>query len=335
MKERISVCIPTYNAAATVLESVNSILTQTLADFELVIVDNASSDGTFELLQSVKDQRIKLYRNPRNLGCAGNLNICKSRASGEIIFFLCSDDLADKNALSRVYQGFMLSEEIGVVLRPYYWFDKNVFQPVRLTRQFSADRIVSLNGAYKDLRDVIELSGQISGIGFRKKFINFNAIEDHFIEMASLVLPVLAQGKALILKDNIVAVRTGFSGAMDPAAYIRSPMLRWYNLISNTYNADIYQALRAYLTANFISTNFIGLVQIKNFSSYRSLLREIWYLIKFKWINIFNLKFWFFALGTIITPRFLLRKMVVFFKNSINTKLIQHVAITVGKRRCP
>ena len=119
MKEKISVCLPVWNGADTILETIQSILNQTFKDFELVVVDNASTDNTINIVKSIKDNRIKLYRNKKNLGCDGNLEECKKKATGDILFYISADDVVDIDALKKVYQAFQISKDIGIVTRPY------------------------------------------------------------------------------------------------------------------------------------------------------------------------------------------------------------------------
>ena len=145
-----------------------------------------------------------------------------------------------------------------------------------------------------------------------------------------MVVPMLKNCKAVILKDNIVAIRINKSGALNPVVYETSPMLAWYNLITTTYCEDKLRSLKKYLIYNFVANNYIGLVQIKNFGSYKSLFREICYLIKLRWLNIFDLRFWFYSIGTIIIPRFVLRKLVVIYKNKINSRFLKNININLG-----
>ncbi|MBU1043320.1 MAG: glycosyltransferase family 2 protein [Candidatus Omnitrophica bacterium] len=331
LKEKVSVCIPVYNGADTILETINSILNQTFADFELLIVDNFSTDDTVSKVKTIKDDRIKIIVNEKNVGCGGNLNVCKQYAIGEIIYFISADDIADINALKRMYDAFKQSANIGIVTRSYYWFVESVSKAVRVKKQFESDIIVSINNAFEDVRDVIALSDQISGIAFRKKFMqDFSFLNQAFVEMASMVVQVLKISDAVILSDNTVAVRIDRNGSMNPAIYIKSPMMVWYDLIVKSFNEEKFIPLRKYLIANFIANNYIGLVQIRSFGGIRYALREIYYLVKLKWSNLFNLGFWFFSLGVIIVPSGLLQKIVAYYKNRVNIKFLQNIKVNLG-----
>ena len=90
---RVSICIPVYNTARFIGDAVRSALDQTYQDFELVIVDNASTDATPQILASFDDPRIRLFRNEQNIGAQGNFNRAVSLASGEYLKLLCADDL--------------------------------------------------------------------------------------------------------------------------------------------------------------------------------------------------------------------------------------------------
>lgn len=334
INEKISVCIPVYNGAETIKQAIESVLRQTMTDFELVIVDNASTDNTVDLVKSIDDERIKLFVNEKDLGVGGNLVVCKQKAAEDILFYLCADDVLASNALELVISAFSMSSDVGIILRPYYWFSQNFHKPVRATKQFSETEIVSIDGSYDKIKEAISSAGQISGIAFRKKFIKTSFKNDPFLEMASVVAPTLKECKAVILKDNIVAIRIGNNnGAMDPAAYKKSPMLSWHQLIVKTFYEERFAELRKYLIKNFVTNNYISLVQIKNFGGFKALFREIFLLTKLQWLNIFNISFWFFSLGTIIVPGFLLRKMVGMYKNNINSRFLKDIVISDGGKR--
>lgn len=102
MKEPlVSVCIPAYNSAAYIKDTMESILNQTYQNIELIVVDDNSKDDTYEMAKSIKDERIKVYKNEKNLGMVGNWNHCLELASGEFLKLICSDDMIDQNALEK------------------------------------------------------------------------------------------------------------------------------------------------------------------------------------------------------------------------------------------
>jgi len=76
MRPTISVCVPTYNGVKYLPECLESILSQSLDSFEVLVVDDHSNDGTFDLVQeyAARDRRVHLLANPDNLGLVGNWN---------------------------------------------------------------------------------------------------------------------------------------------------------------------------------------------------------------------------------------------------------------------
>jgi glycosyltransferase involved in cell wall biosynthesis len=95
---RVSVVIPTYNRAHLLVRAVRSVLSQTFADLEVLIVDDASAGDVSEALMRIRDRRVRYWRHDINRGVAAARNAAMSHASGEYIAFLDDDDewLPDK-----------------------------------------------------------------------------------------------------------------------------------------------------------------------------------------------------------------------------------------------
>ena len=88
----VSVILPTYNRAHTLLRAVNSVLNQGYREIELIVVDDASTDGTAALLEGIADLRLRIIRHDRNKGVATARNTGIFCASGQLIAFQDSDD---------------------------------------------------------------------------------------------------------------------------------------------------------------------------------------------------------------------------------------------------
>lgn len=99
---RISVCIPTYNYGRFIAAALYSVLAQSCAEYEIIICDNCSDDDTGRIVKAIAggDQRVRYYRNERDLGMVGNWNRCLDLARGEYIKFLCADDLLHPECLA-------------------------------------------------------------------------------------------------------------------------------------------------------------------------------------------------------------------------------------------
>jgi len=99
----ISVCLLTYNHDNAVRGAIESILNQDFQDFELIISDDCSVDGTWEIVQRAarEDARIKALRPSRNLGMAGNANFAVSHSNAPYVAILHHDDLYASNLLCK------------------------------------------------------------------------------------------------------------------------------------------------------------------------------------------------------------------------------------------
>jgi glycosyltransferase involved in cell wall biosynthesis len=112
----ISIGMPVYDGENYLATTLDSILSQSFADFELIISDNASTDGTEEVCRSyqARDRRIRYYRNPMNLGAAKNHNRVFELSSGRYFKWATHDDVLAPDFLLRC--GSILEQDCSVVL---------------------------------------------------------------------------------------------------------------------------------------------------------------------------------------------------------------------------
>jgi len=95
-----TIAIPAFNRKDFLIESINSVLDQTFKNFELVIIDDHSTDGAWEYIQSITDPRVRIFRNKRNLGIVPNWRRCIEEAKGKWFKFLMSDDVMFPDSLA-------------------------------------------------------------------------------------------------------------------------------------------------------------------------------------------------------------------------------------------
>ena len=99
MEPSFTIGIPVFNRLNFFKEALNSVLNQVFDDYEIVIVDDCSTDGTWEYIKAIKDSRVKVFRNPKNLGIVPNWRRCIEEANGIWFKFLMSDDLMFPDSL--------------------------------------------------------------------------------------------------------------------------------------------------------------------------------------------------------------------------------------------
>jgi glycosyltransferase involved in cell wall biosynthesis len=115
MNAFVSILVPVYNREHIIAETIVSALAQTYTNIEVVVVDNASTDKTWDVIQSFveKDNRVKAFRNQINLGPVRNWRRCVEEASGDYGKILWSDDLIAPDFLEKTLPLF--SDDVGFV----------------------------------------------------------------------------------------------------------------------------------------------------------------------------------------------------------------------------
>ena len=110
----VSVILPVYNGERHLADCVHSVLRQTLADFELIVGDDASTDNSSAILARLPDSRIRLVQHAKNLGLFKNVNRLIMFARAPLVHFLCQDDCLEPSCLSEEAQFFGLHPQIGM-----------------------------------------------------------------------------------------------------------------------------------------------------------------------------------------------------------------------------
>src|SRR5256714_3921034 len=112
----LSIGLAVYKGENSLAEPLNALPGQSYANFELIISDNASTDGTADICRRYEkqDSRIRYYRQPRNIGCAPNHNFVIQQARGELFKTASHDDLYGRELLSLCVAA--LDEDPHVVL---------------------------------------------------------------------------------------------------------------------------------------------------------------------------------------------------------------------------
>ena len=97
----VCICVPTYNSALTIRETLLSITAQSYANLKIKVVDNASVDDTAAVVDAIADSRIELHRNPVNIGAEGNFNRCIALAEGKYSAIFHADDVYERHMVEK------------------------------------------------------------------------------------------------------------------------------------------------------------------------------------------------------------------------------------------
>ena len=119
----VSVCIPTYNDARFLPQTLASVVAQSYPHIEIVVGDDASTDDTGRVVAQFPDARIRYHRNERNLGQFKNVNACIERSSGEVVAVYHSDDVYDATIVEEEVAFLRANPEAGAVFALDRWID--------------------------------------------------------------------------------------------------------------------------------------------------------------------------------------------------------------------
>jgi len=121
----VTVGIPFYNAEATLADAIRSVFAQTFTDWELLLIDDGSTDRSLAIAQSIDDPRVKVVSDGRNLGLSARLNQIAQLARGEFIARMDADDLSHPHRLEKQVNFLKEHQEVDVVGTGMFILDEN------------------------------------------------------------------------------------------------------------------------------------------------------------------------------------------------------------------
>lgn len=157
MKNKISIVIATYNRKEILNTTIKSVLNQTYKNYEIIIIDDCSKDGTYEYIKNKykNNNKISIYRNEKNKGCGiSRKKGISNYATGEYIIFLDDDDkFVDKNYFQEAINLFEKNKKISMVCGGHYI--NNITNNTKTKKEFNYPEIVDnkkfiLNFSNKD-----------------------------------------------------------------------------------------------------------------------------------------------------------------------------------------
>lgn len=326
---RISICMPTYNGAKWIEPTLNTLLSQSFGNFELIVSDDRSTDDTCSRVESIGDPRIRVVRHADNVGYSRNLRRCIALAKNEIVLLMGQDDLVCDGYLQKVHDIFATHPNVGAVTRAYFWFQDNPTQPVRYKDPVdpTGDIVLSLTNATPDMVfRAFHSMDQLSCLAMRREWIEQPVHEHIFTAHVYPMASVWKNHDLYCIRDPVLAVRIESSQCRSVSSiYNPSPVWTWARMFETVFPEPRFDDIRKRCLRDFVARNYVGLVQIRNYGRYSWLLREVGYLLKYRWSNIFSPAFWFFSAGCLLCPASLLIPMVDRYKKKVLSKAIGSV----------
>ena len=249
---KVSVIIPVYNVEKYLIKCLNSVVNQTFNDIEIICIDDASTDNSFSILctYAKKDARIRLIRNPKNIGLGATRNIGIDMANSEYLLFVDSDDWIDLTTIEDLYETcYNKNLDVG-------FFNFTCIYENNTVKQNVDNLCGTLKGVYSDI---------YTGMQFFKMLCK----NDEYIGLI-----VCALYKTQYLRINNIRFVEGF---IHEDVFFRFKVLALatrvchFPLVRYFYYRNLYSiTARQLCTANFLGVfvayaHFIEFISMKNF----------------------------------------------------------------------
>lgn len=215
---KLSVCIPVYNGQEFIKETIDSVLQQSFKDFEIVVVDNQSTDNTVSIVKSYSDPRIKLFINDSNIGMIPNWNKAMEHATGKYIKILPADDFIYPGCLEKQVKIMEADthEKIAMVGGRRNIIDetgKILFNRGFTKTECEVSGFAAIN---KNVRSGGNIIGEGGALIFRKNILqktgNFNSDIFYVLDL-DLWYKILLHGNYYALPDIVSSFRVSKSSA--------------------------------------------------------------------------------------------------------------------------
>ncbi len=183
---RISILLPVFNGLKYLNESISGVLNQKYSHFEFLILDDNSSDGSYDYLSKINDSRVRVFRNEKNMGLFFSLNKLIAIARGELVVFWCQDDVMLPNALEIIDEFHIKHPEVAFsyAARKYINRFGQILEEHSTTNDLTPT-IISPALHLKIAWFTGSISGNISALTFKRLvFEKYGLFKDDFIYSA-------------------------------------------------------------------------------------------------------------------------------------------------------
>ncbi len=249
---KVSIVMPVYNTAPYLRQCIDSVLAQTLKEFELICVDDGSTDGSVEILgeYATRDNRIQILKQQNQYAGVARNNGFKI-ARGEYVIFLDSDDVFSDVLLEHTYNAGV-EKNADIVLLDFLRFDNNTKEPVKYpaSHLIKQDKEVFSRDDIPDTIFSVATRNTFTGL-YRREFINENNIRFQEISNSndvyfSLYARALAK-RITIVDEQLVYYRRGREGSLqatkkdaEPLCFLQAFLALYNDLIKD----NLYEELK-------------------------------------------------------------------------------------------
>jgi len=334
---KLDVVMPTYNGGNTILDTLNTIVSQSYKEFNVIIYDDCSTDETVEIVRNFSDKRIKVYSSSENLGYPIAIKKAYALSTAPLVFLMAQDDYLADSAIEDVVSFFDLNPGSGALTRPYYAFDKSIKKPIRYKKAIECKHttysIVSNKSDFSDIELMLSTLDQLSGLCLRRSAVKKDFGDNVFTSHVIPFLSVLDGHTIGFMNRYTIAVRVSSSQCIsEKGIYDISPVWSWLKVVDVVFSDSRFKKINLDIKKKFVCSNWIGLFQIRNYSKkpYRYIFREYWLMLKTQPLNLINPLFVMTMALCIFTPKKFLIVIVNSIKNNISSKFVKKISFLIN-----
>lgn len=231
----VSVLLANYNNGKYLLETLDSIFKQSYINWEIIIVDDCSTDISVQLYGTLKeDGRIKVFINEENKGCGYSKRRCVEVASGEICTFLDPDDTITDNALDIMVKKHLENPNCSLVHSKLYYCDEQM----NITREYPSAKNIAPGDIY-----YFNLEGEVTALSsFKKSFYdNTEGIDPYLLRAVDqdLYLKLYDVGETVFVDEALYYYRIHDGGISTNANARKAYYWRWYVIMTTIKRRNI------------------------------------------------------------------------------------------------
>jgi glycosyltransferase involved in cell wall biosynthesis len=244
----ISICIPVYNAEATIERTLASVTGQTYRNIEIIVVDNQSTDRTLEIVRTFNDPRIRIVENPVHFGCGeDNWNTCFAHSSGKFIALFHADDVYTSEMVAQQVDTFQKNPGVVGVFTNADIIDEhdNVLFTFRLPLEIAGETPYTYQDLFPAVLEhdnfLLCSSAMIQGDLYKKLAPFRYELFGHASDL-DMWLRVARTGPVIFIDKSLMKYRTGTTG--------------WsINLKSSTRQRDFFRVMDFQIAENGTEIN--------------------------------------------------------------------------------
>jgi glycosyltransferase involved in cell wall biosynthesis len=237
----VSICLPVYNGEKFLAQAIESVVRQSFTDFELLIIDDCSSDRSPEVIEQFRasEKRIRYIKNAQNLGLFNNYNECIKQATGHYIKLFAQDDIFHPNILERMVDVLKKRPEVALISCTKGWVGEHGERieagnemALRTLRPFDVDTQKPAEEAILDsFQRFVNWLGEPSTVMFRNEHKS-SGFDVRFRQIGDLEYwyRILQNGDYYFLSDELCRFRKHAGSTTNRNGRSLSALLDWFLL---------------------------------------------------------------------------------------------------------